>query len=142
MAVDPRTLLRRAKRILAALDRSDAELSILLTGDPQVQALNAEHRGIDKPTDVLSFPMHDPDLLGDVVLAMPTVVRQGTDPACAESRRKRLSLPASAPWSVRREATFLLIHGVLHLLGHDHGDAEEEATMIAEERRVLSTLRA
>ena len=142
MAVDPRTLLRRARTILAALDRSDAELSILLTGDSQVQALNAQHRGVDSPTDVLSFPMHDDDLLGDVVLAMPTVIRQGADPACAQSRRERLSLPSSSPWSIRREATFLLIHGVLHLLGHDHDGADEEAAMIAEERRVLTLIRS
>ncbi len=139
--VDPRTLRRRASRILAALGRSDAELSVLLTDDATVHALNLAHRGIDAPTDVLSFPMGDDDLLGDVVLSMDTVARQGLDPRCAASRRVRLGLADDSPWGVRREATFLLIHGVLHLLGHDHGDHAQEVEMIAQERRILALFR-
>ena len=107
-----------------------------------MQALNREHRGVDKPTDVLSFPMHDDDLLGDVVLCMPMVSRQAADPACVASRRERMALAADARWPPLREATFLMIHGILHLLGHDHGAPDEEAAMIGEERRLLGLFRA
>lgn len=96
---------------------------------------------MDRSTDVLSFPMHDDQLLGDVVLCMPIVARQAADPMCAASRRARLALPDDAPWHIRREATFLLIHGVLHLLGHDHGAPDEERRMIDEERRLLALFR-
>lgn len=135
--IDPRTLRRRAKTILDALDRSDAELSILLTDDPTIRRLNRVHRGVDAPTDVLSFPMGDNDLLGDVVLSMDSVERQGADVACQRSRRQRMQLPEEATWGTRREATFLLIHGVLHLLGHDHANAQEEGAMISAEQRLL-----
>lgn len=122
--------------MLDALGRSSAELSILLTDDPSIRALNRIHRGVDAPTDVLSFPMDD-DLLGDVVLSMDSVERQAADPTCQHSRRQRMQLPREATWGVRREATFLLIHGVLHLVGHDHAHAEEEGAMIAAEQRLL-----
>jgi len=81
--------------------------------------------------------MGDNDLLGDVVLSMDSVERQGADVACQRSRRQRMQLPEEATWGTRREATFLLIHGVLHLLGHDHANAQEEGAMISAEQRLL-----
>src|SRR6476661_4875683 len=100
---------------LAASDRQ-VEISIVLTGDRQVSDLNAEYRGKPKPTNVLSFPMADADelrrtnvagpelLLGDVVLASGV--------CASEAAAKGLTL--------EQHATHLLIHGTLHLLGHDH----------------------
>ena len=111
-----------------------AELSVRLTSDDQVQALNSQWRGKDRPTNVLSFPMAEPAdleaadgpefLLGDVVLALG-VCR-------AEAAEKALPLES--------HATHLLVHGTLHLLGHDHdADAEADA-MEALEVRVLAGL--
>ena len=133
---DPRTLARRADRALAALGRSEAELSILLADDATLRELNLRHRGVDDSTDVLSFPMDD-TYLGDVAISLETAHRQATNPALVASRLKRLSLPPTLPWGLREELTFLMIHGLLHVVGHDHGEPEDEATMIKEERRLV-----
>ena len=132
----PRTLTRRATILLDTLGRADAELSVLLTDDRRIHALNNQFRGIDGPTDVLSFPMDD-ELLGDIAMSLETARRQVSDRACVASRLERLTLPRPTPWALREEATFLLIHGLLHLLGHDHADPAAEAAMIQEERRLI-----
>lgn len=105
---------RRAAKMLAALDLEGAELSIALIDDARMRELNRRFRKIDRPTDVLAFPMADgdsdpvggdePRLLGDVILSVDTARRQ------ARQRRRPL----------RDELTTLLAHGLLHLLGHDH----------------------
>jgi probable rRNA maturation factor len=120
---------------LADSERS-VEISVTLTGDEQVRALNSEWRGKDKPTNVLSFPMADerdltranidgPELLlGDIILA------RGVCEAEAIERGV----------SVEQHTTHLLVHGTLHLLGYDHhGDAEAE-DMEAREVRALARL--
>jgi probable rRNA maturation factor len=114
------------------------EISVRLTGDEEVRALNRQYRGKDAPTNVLSFPMIQPDLLdtvtrntddgeallGDIVLAHGVCAR--------EAAEKGIGLPD--------HLTHLLVHGVLHLLGYDHhGDGEAEA-MEAIEREVLARL--
>ena len=81
--------------------------------------------------------MDEPDLLGDVAISMETAFRQCQDSACVPARRDRLGLPHDTPWHLREEATFLLVHGLLHLLGHDHEEAAAEAEMVAEERRLM-----
>lgn len=120
--VDPRTLARRAGRILSTMGLHDAELSLMLCDDSTIQELNAQYRGKDRPTDVLSFPMLEPGeepgpgtLLGDVVISTETASRQ--------AKRRGVSPLA--------EATFLLVHGILHLVGHDHSTDEEERRMDA-----------
>ncbi|MEO7654519.1 MAG: rRNA maturation RNase YbeY [Sphingomicrobium sp.] len=111
------------------------ELSIRLTGDKTVRALNAEYCGKDKPTNVLSFPMADaaaleadgegPELmLGDVVLARGVCV--------AEADGK--SIP------IEDHAAHLIVHGTLHLLGHDHIEDDGAADMEAREVRALARL--
>ncbi len=111
-----------------------AELSLVLTGDDEMQLLNRAHRGLDEPTNVLSFPgswqgiakagNEAPVLLGDIVMARQTVVREA-----AEQGKKP-------------EAHFchLLVHGILHLLGYDHIQDQDAAIMEALEIRVLGTL--
>ena len=114
------------------------EVSVRLTSDDEVQALNRQYRDKDKPTNVLSFPMVQPDLLeavtqnsddgevilGDIVLAHGVCV--------AEAIEREVS--------VQDHATHLIVHGVLHLLGYDHmGDAEAEA-MEEMERAALDQL--
>lgn len=98
--------------------KAGAELSIALADDATVRQLNAQWRGLDKPTNVLSFPAAEPDELsdaphvGDIVLAFETVARE------AREDGKTLA----------DHTTHLIVHGVLHLVGLDHEtDAEAEA---------------
>lgn len=125
-------LVRRlAEAMLVALELEDAELSILLTDDERIHALNLEHRAKDKPTDVLAFPMDwegdepglavGPRVLGDVVISLDTADRQ------ARGRRRPLE----------EEVRFLLAHGLLHLVGHDHGTKDEKQLMDKETRRLV-----
>ncbi|GAA4004207.1 rRNA maturation RNase YbeY [Sphingomonas humi] len=112
------------------------ELSIVLTSDEEVRALNAEWRGKDKPTNVLSFPQAEADeledavtpgpelMLGDIVLARETCVRE------AEEKALRL----------HDHAAHLLVHGTLHLLGYDHMDDDTAEDMEAREVRALARL--
>ena len=111
-----------------------AELSVRLTSDAQVHALNAQWRGKDQPTNVLSFPLatakeleitDGPELLlGDVVLARGI--------CAAEAAERALTL--------EQHATHLLVHGTLHLLGYDHHDDQSAADMEARELRALARL--
>ena len=109
-----------------------------------MRTLNRDYRGVDAPTDVLSFPQddlpeeHRPRLLGDVAISTDAVLRQAADPSNVAERRRRLGLSADAPWGINEEATLLLVHGTLHLLGHDHAEAGPEAEMIDEERRLMA----
>jgi probable rRNA maturation factor len=112
------------------------EISVRLTDDEQVRELNAEWRGKDKPTNVLSFPMVVRDdlqkasvagpelLLGDIILAHGVCE--------AEAAEKGVSF--------EQHATHLLVHGTLHLLGYDHQDEAEAADMEAREVRALQRL--
>ncbi|MEQ8735298.1 MAG: rRNA maturation RNase YbeY [Rhodospirillaceae bacterium] len=99
---------------------SPVEVSILLSDDDTIKALNKEHLGKDKPTNVLSFPgdLETPDprsevLLGDIILAWQTV--------CSEANRDHKKTDA--------HMMHLVIHGVLHLLGYDH-ECEDDATIM------------
>ncbi|RYD48642.1 MAG: rRNA maturation RNase YbeY [Sphingomonadales bacterium] len=114
------------------------EIAVRLTSDAEVHVLNKQYRGKDKPTNVLSFPMVQPDLLETVtqnsddgeVLLGDIVLAHGV---CAvEAAERRVS--------VEDHATHLIVHGTLHLLGYDHqGDAEAEA-MEEMERAALASL--
>ena len=112
------------------------ELGMRLTGDDQVRALNAKWRGKDRPTNVLSFPLAEPDelsdasadgpglMLGDVVLARGI--------CAAEAAEKTIS--------IEDHASHLMVHGTLHLLGYDHHDDAAAADMEAREVRALARL--
>lgn len=130
------TLAATAYANLAAAPAT-IEISVRLTSDAEVHTLNRQYRGQDKPTNVLSFPMVQPDLLeslanandgevllGDIVLACETCARE------AEER----GVPLAA------HATHLIVHGVLHLLGYDHMNDAEAGVMEAIEREVLAGL--
>ena len=119
-----------------------AELSILLTGDSETRVLNRQYRGVDATTDVLSFPLVEqlpvPDdysgPLGDIVISLDTAKRQSAD----DFSKERLAV--AADWSYLDEVTFLLVHGLLHLLGHDHHEASETVEMESEERRLFELI--
>ena len=127
----PVDLLERAAR--AVLDLSgvpDADLTLVLTGDSQVQTLNRDFLGQDAPTDVLSFPADEPDpetgrrYLGDVVISLPRAAEQAREGGHA----------------VESEMQLLVVHGVLHLLGHDHAEVGEKERMWAAQARALERL--
>lgn len=141
--VDEGLLLRTAQLVLDTELGRPAEMSIVVTDDQTVRQLNREYRGYDETTDVLSFGLSDlakpaigedepltfpspPDgllHLGEVVISFPTAERQA----------------AEQGQSVLLELRHLLVHGVLHLVGYDHIEPEDETAMRARERILLSS---
>lgn len=124
-----KTLVRRAVRAAAAaLSTTGAELAIVLSDDSAVRLLNRQWRGIDKATNVLSFPTEngdgDPPLIGDIVLAYETIAR--------EARRE------GKPFA--HHLAHLAVHGFLHLNGYDHQRDEDAEAMEDLERRILRRL--
>jgi probable rRNA maturation factor len=129
--------IARTPHAALAATPASIEIAIRLTDDREVQTLNRDHRGKDKPTNVLSFPMLDPEdiatlatsqmpeiLLGDIVLARGV---------CAvEAAEKGISLEA--------HFTHLVVHGLLHLLGYDHLEEGEAEAMETIERLALADL--
>ncbi len=119
---------------------ADADVTLVITTDEEVQALNQEYRGVDAPTDVLSFSAQEGDelildapdelkelmerSLGDIVIALPYAIHQA----------------ARFGNSVDGELALLTVHGLLHLLGHDHATAEGEAEMWALQEEILRPL--
>ena len=128
----PKDLLERATR--AALDHQaeapDSELTIVLTDDARLKELNRDYLGIDTPTDVLSFPASETDpetgarYIGDILISIPRAKSQAT----------------AAGHPLESEVQLLVVHGVLHLLGHDHANAEEKARMWKAQAEILEKL--
>lgn len=147
--INPATLRRRATRLLAAIDRADAELCVVLTDDEEITALNRDYRGKDQPTDVLSFAQEEGEAmplppgetapLGDVIISLDTAERQLAD-GCLPRLWPVLGSEGPPVWTLLDEVTFLLLHGVLHLIGHDHIDADDAAVMEALEAKLLPSL--
>ncbi|MGZ6346481.1 MAG: rRNA maturation RNase YbeY, partial [Anaerolineales bacterium] len=108
----------------------DVDLSLVLTGDSQIQALDQEFLKKDAPTDVLSFPSSETDpetgrrYLGDIIISVPQAEAQSS----------------AAGHSLEAELSLLVIHGVLHLLGHDHAGVRDKARMWAAQSEVLAIL--
>jgi len=127
-------LLERAVRAVfehqATLESPDAELSIVLTDDARLQELNRDYLGIDAPTDVLSFPASETDpqtgarYLGDILISIPR----------AQAQAEAGGHPLEA------EVQLLVVHGVLHLLGHDHAQARQRARMWKAQAEILARL--
>lgn len=116
-------LVRKAAR--AALGARIRTLTVALSDDRRVQALNRRDRKKDKPTNVLSYPSGEKAFLGDIVLARQTVWREA---------REQKKTPAD-------HLAHLVVHGTLHLLGHDHETSDGDADrMEALERRILKRL--
>ncbi|OIN97233.1 MAG: rRNA maturation RNase YbeY [Anaerolineae bacterium CG1_02_58_13] len=124
------SLLEQAAR--AALDHqsADGDLTLVLADDEQLRRLNRDYLGVDAPTDVLSFPASETDpetgapYLGDILLSV--------------SRAAEQARAASHP--LADEARLLVVHGVLHLLGHDHAEADEKAKMWKAQGEILDGL--
>jgi probable rRNA maturation factor len=119
------------KAVNAAFTGTPCTVDILLTNDAEIRSLNKQFRKKDKPTNVLSFPASlmpvppgEMAHLGDIVLAYETVSRE------AEEAGKPLA----------HHVTHLIVHGTLHLLGHDHEDDAEAEKMEQKERDILASL--
>ena len=133
MTPDLRRLVKRA--VLAVLDFEDfgrrAEVSVTFTDNEGIHALNREYRNVDRPTDVLSFPLSDGEdydtdgdavLLGDIVISLERAQTQAEE---------------YGP-SFEREVAFLTVHSMLHLLGYDHETSpEDERDMFARQDEIL-----
>ncbi|MBL6456634.1 rRNA maturation RNase YbeY [Belnapia sp. T6] len=123
----PRAEILARRAVAAALRESGAEglVTVLLADDRTLRRLNGEHRGKDKPTNVLSFPAGAPGHLGDIALALGVVRRE--------------ALAAGKPFAAH--AAHLVAHGALHLIGHDHLAAGEARRMERAEARAMHRMR-
>lgn len=132
--VDEAATVQRVREAAAAtLDQEEVDptagLSVVLTGNDEIQRLNRDFRGVDKPTDVLSFPADSgvPDMeeyLGDVLISLPVAWQQA----------------AAGHHHPLDELSLLAVHGVLHLLGYDHAEPEEKLEMWNRQNGVLVKL--
>jgi len=131
--LDMKALRRDINALMVGVDEGDSSLSLSFVRDAEIRELNRLHRGKDAATDVLSFPLEPEDdageydverLIGDIVISVDTAARQARDYDA----------------TLQTEVLRLLIHGILHLLGHDHMEDEERAVMEAEERRLADII--
>jgi len=128
-AVDP-ALIEQAALAALAHESAQGDLSVVLSDDEQLQQLNREYLGIDAPTDVLSFPASETNpesgerYLGDILVSVPRAARQA----------------AAAGHPLEAEVQLLVVHGVLHLLGHDHAHPQDKTRMWAVQAEVLKSL--
>lgn len=141
---DMRDLVRSS--VKAALEYMDfplkSEVSVMFTDDEEIHELNRLHRGVDRPTDVLSFPLFEYDengdiieddldfnpngemILGDIVISLETASRQAQEYG----------------HSFEREIGFLTVHSMLHLFGYDHMTPEDEEEMFGYQREILERM--
>ena len=133
--VDANDLGRAITATLLAEDRADGEVTLLVTDDEAVAAYNQQYRGVEGPTDVLSFAAQEPtpgfvtapemtEYLGDILIALPFTRRQ----AAALNR------------PLIDELRLLAVHGTLHLLGYDHAEPEDRDEMWARQDEILAGL--
>ena len=128
-------ILRAADVVGKIYGAEDSELSITLTDDEHIHALNKKYRGVDRATDVLSFAFRESDepevigadfeILGDVIISLERAKVQAEE----------------FGHSYLREVIFLEVHGLLHLLGYDHIDDDERREMEAEQKFIMNELK-
>ena len=138
-AVFPEDILDNVRRAIEKVGElygaEDSEVSVTLTDNAYIHTLNKEYRGIDRPTDVLSFALRESeepgisgglevDVLGDIIISVERAEEQA----------------AEYGHSLRREMAFLAVHGMLHLLGYDHMEEAEREEMEREQRFVMEQL--
>jgi probable rRNA maturation factor len=135
LPIRPLAIKRRLGQVLRALGRPDDIVSLCLTDDAEIKALNHEFRGLDQPTNVLSFPSREGAIqpgahgikgfLGDVAISAETIVREASE----------LDIPCG------QLLYFYIIHGILHLIGYDHTlGSQEEAAQEEETERLMGLI--
>ena len=123
-------LLERAALTTLTNQEAQGDITIVLTDDAQMQQLNRDFLGSDAPTDVLSFPALETDpetgrrYLGDILISVPRADDQA----------------GAADHALEEEVRLLIVHGTLHLLGHDHADADDKTKMWAAQAEVLARI--
>jgi probable rRNA maturation factor len=128
--IDRRALISTAQRLLAQVGENNAALSVSFVDDAAIRHLNRQYRAKDRPTDVLSFTLDGDSrvgverMLGDIVISVETARRQAAE--------------YGAP--LQDEVYRLLIHGLLHLKGHDHHEPAQRRVMRREERRLADSV--
>ncbi len=115
MPVNEKELAELAARTLAAEGRTDGELSLSFVSPEEIEALHVRYMDEPGPTDVLSFPMDEEGLLGDVIVCPAEAAKNNPD--------------------VQTELRLLVVHGVLHLLGYDHQEDQDRAAMWSRQER-------
>ena len=128
----PAVLIERAVHAALAHQKEslDANLSVVLTDNRKLRKLNRDYLGIDAPTDVLSFPASEPDpetgarYIGDILISVPYAAKSAK----------------TADHPLESELQLLMVHGVLHLLGHDHARPKEKAKMWKAQAEILESL--
>ncbi len=112
------------------LEDTELEFSVIIVDNKRIHEINKEYRGIDRPTDVISFALEDSEdvnienyrILGDIYISIDKVKEQASEYGHSE----------------KRELAFLTVHGFLHLLGYDHMKPEEEKIMFAKQEEILN----
>jgi probable rRNA maturation factor len=128
--LDIELLESAARATLKQQSAPDDDITIVLTDDDQLHELNLDYLGVDAPTDVLSFPASESDpetgvrYLGDILISVHRAAQQAQ----------------AADHSLQAEVQLLVVHGTLHLLGHDHVEAEQKARMWAAQAEILKRL--
>ena len=122
-------LLEYARKV-ENLEDTELEFSVIIVDNKRIHEINKEYRGIDRPTDVISFALEDNEeiefdhyrVLGDIYISIDKVRDQASEYGHSE----------------KRELAFLTVHGFLHLLGYDHMKKEEEEIMFAKQEEILN----
>jgi probable rRNA maturation factor len=145
-AEDRDLVLRVVEMLLETSGWPSAEVSLHLTGDETLHQLNRTYRDVDRPTDVLSFPLLEPPVRPGVTFAtwstLPGAATGGA-PFLGDvvvSRQRAAAQASAYGHSLQRELCYLAVHGVLHLLGYDDADPEGEAEMARRAEAVLAAL--
>ena len=119
------------KHTIKKLKINNSFFSIIFIDDNEMHLMNKKYRGIDRTTDVLSFALNDNkrvdtpiNMLGDIFISIPKMIAQSKDYCHSE----------------KRELSFLVVHGLLHLLGYDHMDSEDEKIMFGLQDEILNEL--
>jgi probable rRNA maturation factor len=126
-------VLTAAAEAALAYEGAAGDITISVVDDEEIHRMNREYRGVDRPTDVLSFPAAEGDafpaipdaFLGDIAISLPRAKMQAEEYG----------------HSLLRELTFLTVHGTLHLLGYDHIMDEDRARMFARQDEILEKMR-
>jgi probable rRNA maturation factor len=163
--IDQEALKGTIHRISKLLGYDTYDVTLVLVEDDEMQATNLESRGIDKPTDILSFPFHehikpgvlkDPEFdipdyytLGDMVVDIPYVLRRCQEDKEAfdspslsddEYEERGVSGAMATVFDTEYRIHMLLVHGMLHLVGHDHEEDDEYELMVTREEEIMKEL--